>query len=147
MKTIFNEVDRKEISRRVASLRPDAQRQWGKMTVDKMLAHIADGLRSAVGELPVKPKNTPLRFAPARYLVLYWLPFPKGAPTAPELIERQPESIEEELRAVQELLEKFAAKDPQAQWPEHAAFGKMSGQDWGVLQYRHLDHHLRQFNA
>jgi hypothetical protein len=136
-----------EISARVANLRPDAQRQWGTMPVDKMLAHVADGLRSALGEIEVKPKNTPLRFAPVRYLVLYWLPFLKSAPTAPELISRQPASVEAEIRDVQELLEKFAAQNPNGQWPVHAAFGQMSGQDWGVLQYRHLDHHLKQFSA
>ena len=147
MTTVFNAQVRQELSKRIGSLAPGAERKWGTMTVERMLAHVADGLRSAVGELEVKPKNTPLRYAPLRYLVLYWLPFPKGAPTAPELIARQPEPIESEIRAVQELLERFAQREGQGQWPEHAAFGKMSEKDWGVLQYRHLDHHLKQFNA
>ncbi len=34
-------------------------------------------------------------------------------------------------------------------WPKGKAqsrvFGRMSGQSWGVLQHKHLDHHLRQF--
>ena len=29
----------------------------------------------------------------------------------------------------------------------HSFFGTMSGAEWGVLQYKHLDHHLRQFGA
>ena len=29
----------------------------------------------------------------------------------------------------------------------HGFFGSMSGAEWGVTQYKHLDHHLRQFGA
>ena len=29
----------------------------------------------------------------------------------------------------------------------HSFFGKMTGAEWGVLQYKHVDHHLRQFGA
>jgi hypothetical protein len=29
----------------------------------------------------------------------------------------------------------------------HSFFGRMSGAEWGVMQYKHLDHHLRQFGA
>ena len=29
----------------------------------------------------------------------------------------------------------------------HAFFGRLSGAEWGVTQYKHLDHHLRQFGA
>ena len=32
-------------------------------------------------------------------------------------------------------------------WPEHAAFGSMSGRDWSRLMAKHFDHHLRQFSA
>jgi hypothetical protein len=30
---------------------------------------------------------------------------------------------------------------------EWGFFGRMSGAEWGVTQYKHLDHHLRQFGA
>ena len=29
----------------------------------------------------------------------------------------------------------------------HTFFGRMSGVWWGETQYKHLDHHLRQFGA
>mgnify|MGYP001794749648 CR=1 FL=1 len=29
----------------------------------------------------------------------------------------------------------------------HAFFGRMPGQEWAILMYKHLDHHLRQFGA
>lgn len=30
---------------------------------------------------------------------------------------------------------------------KHPFFGKMTDDEWGILQYKHLDHHLRQFNV
>ena len=30
---------------------------------------------------------------------------------------------------------------------EHALIGKVSGEDWGRLQHKHVDHHLRQFGV
>ena len=53
-----------------------------------MLAHLNDAMRMATGELPVAPKNLPLRYFPLKQLVVYVLPFPKSAPTAPELLAR-----------------------------------------------------------
>jgi len=29
----------------------------------------------------------------------------------------------------------------------HGFFGGMTGAEWGNTQYRHMDHHLRQFGA
>ena len=34
-----------------------------------------------------------------------------------------------------------------AEWQEHPAFGRLARRAWGVLAYRHLDHHLRQFGV
>lgn len=31
--------------------------------------------------------------------------------------------------------------------PKHALFGEMSKQHWGFLQYKHLNHHLKQFGV
>ena len=53
-----------------------------------MLAHLNDSYRMATGELAVKGKWLPFRYAPLRQLVVYAMPIPKGAPTAPELIAR-----------------------------------------------------------
>jgi len=147
MKTLWSETDRNELVVRLARLNVESKPQWGKMNCAQMLAHLADGFRMTLGDLAPRSKGGPLSFAPIKKLVIYWLPFPKGAPTAPELITRPSEGIEKESEAVKELLTRIAQSAGRADWPEHPAFGKMSEQDWGVLGYRHMDHHLRQFGA
>ncbi|HJZ68403.1 MAG TPA: DUF1569 domain-containing protein [Blastocatellia bacterium] len=147
MKTLWTEADRNELVVRLGRLSLESKPQWGKMNCEQMLAHLADGFRMTLGDLTPKSKGGPLRFGPIKKLIIYWLPFPKGAPTAPELIVRPSEGIEKESEAVKELLNRIAQSAGRTAWPEHPAFGELSAQDWGVLGYRHMDHHLRQFGA
>ena len=88
----------------------DAKPGWGKMNASAMMAHINDSLRMALGDLPVKSKNLPLRYKPIRKLFIYYLPMPKGAPTAPELIARcRTRVLEDEKKAFAELMTRCAA--------------------------------------
>ena len=147
MKTLWQAADKQELLTRLSRLNADAPPQWGKMNCGQMLAHLADGMRMTLGDLPCKAKGGPLRYPPLKQLIIYWLPWPQGAPTAPELISRPSDGIEQETAAVRTLLERFAQSAGKPQWPEHPAFGKLSAKDWGVLAYRHIDHHLRQFGV
>lgn len=146
MTTIFDAAARTALAARVPGITAASQRRWGSMNSAQALAHIADALRMALGELEVKGKWTPLRLTPVKQLIIYLAPFPKGAPTAPELLARVPVDCGEECAAIVAMLER-CGKPSQAFVPTHPAFGTMSRRDWGVLIYRHTDHHLRQFGA
>ena len=132
---------------RLARLTSEAPAKWGRMTAPKMVAHITQSFKSATGELAVASKKLPLRYSPLKELVIYWLPFPKNAPTAPELLAREPGDWKADVMELSASMERFARKDPNDAWPEHAAFGRLSGAQWGILMYRHTDHHFRQFGV
>jgi hypothetical protein len=113
-----------------------------------MLAHLNDALRMTSGELRIPPRNMVLRHWPVKQLVIYVLPFPKGAPTAPQLLARCDKAeLEVERAAFRTLAAAVAAKPPSDSWPEHPAFGALTYKAWGVLAWRHADHHLRQFGV
>jgi len=112
-----------------------------------MLSHIIESVRMAVGDLHCKPKNTPLRRTPLKQIVIYWLPFPKGVSTAPELMQGDPGEWEADLANLAQLVNRFAERESETEWPAHPAFGPLTGRQWGVLTYRHTDHHLRQFGV
>ena len=148
MHTLWHDTDRQHLLDRLARLTPDHRARWGRMNAPQMVTHLAEAMRMALGDLPCEPKYVPWRYAPIKQLVVYWLPWPQGAPTAKELLARQPDGDWDagvaELRA---LVERLARRDPRAPWPEHPAFGTLSTRGWGVLGYRHMDHHLRQFGV
>jgi hypothetical protein len=137
---------RQELAERLERLSPEAKPLWGKMSAPQMLAHIGDWMLMAQGELATAPKNRVLSFPPLKQLAIYWLPFPKGVLTAPELIRRRPLAWTVERAAVRQQLQSFENFNP-AVWPEHPVFGEMTPRAWYVLGYRHMDHHLRQFGV
>jgi hypothetical protein len=147
MKSMWNEADAREIRQRVASLRPDSAALWGKFNAPQMVCHLTDSARMAMGELAVPSKHLPIRYFPLKQLILYVLPFPKGAPTAPALISRMAAEWGGEVTELERAIDRFCTQPSRANWPDHPAFGPLSRDAWGVLVYRHTDHHLRQFGA
>ena len=49
METLFDPVSYRDVLRRVESIQPNSQRQWGKMTVAQMLEHVSRALEMAAG--------------------------------------------------------------------------------------------------
>jgi hypothetical protein len=147
MKSLWNEGDRRELQERLWRLQPEAERRWGGMTAPQMLTHLSDAMRMALGELTCTPKRLPIRYPPLKQLIIYWLPFPQGAPTAPELLGRTPASWDGEVADLIQLMDRLARQPADWAAPDHPAFGTLSRRAWGVLGYRHTDHHLRQFGG
>ena len=147
MNTISNAADRQSLLGRFGGLSPSARPKWGKLDAPRMVTHVTDALRSGIGEVTLTPIRGPLKYWPVNTLVMFYLPWPKGAPTAPELLNRKPLEWEAELAALRAAMGRFAARDIQGPWPVHVAFGRISGEQWGRLMYRHLDYHLGQFGG
>jgi hypothetical protein len=145
--SIWDTSVRSSFANRVEKLSADAKPGWGRFSASGMLAHLNDSYRMAIGELAVKPKHLPLRYTPIKQLVIYVLPFPKGAPTAPELIARCGTAVlADEKAALTAMFTRLGTIARDAALPEHPAFGKLSYDMYGALMARHTEHHLRQFN-
>ena len=148
MPSIYNAQDRAALLARLDGVTPSSSAAWGRMNAGQMVAHLIQSLRMALGEVECAPKGGPLSFPPLRWLVVHLLPFPKGVPSSPELLRRTPSAeLESDRDTLRALLERFAANGPGATFPRHPAFGVMKGRQWGILVYRHTDHHLRQFGV
>ena len=148
MHSILNENDRQEIDSRVRSLSPSSTARWGTMNVASMLQHLCISAKMTLGELTVPSANKRVfQVFPLKHLILYVFPFPKGAPTAPELKPTVVLSVEEERTALLELLGRIGAGPSEGNGPAHPLFGPLTWREWGVVTYKHADHHLRQFGA
>lgn len=148
MASLWQEDRRHELLTRLERLTPEAHARWGKFNATRMLAHVNDGLRMALGEVTPPARRVPIRFFPLKQLIIYVLPFPKGVPTAPMLLARCDTAVfRDEVQAFGQILDRLAAREGAASWPPHPAFGAMSTRAWGVLGYRHVDHHFTQFGV
>jgi hypothetical protein len=89
-----------------------------------------------------------LQYPPLNWLMIHVLPWPKGkGKSPPEFLAVRPATWSADVNALRTSIEKFGERGPQAQWPVSKVFGRISGPSWGVLEYKHLDHHLRQFGV
>jgi len=151
MKNLFDAAVAAQVQTRLNKLAPQSARQWGKMTAPQMLAHCSLSLQWALGE--VVPDKGPL---PARLLgrlikplvLRNETPLRKNSPTAKSLIVADERDLNSERERLSGLIVKFAAGGSSActQHP-HSFFGKMKAEEWSILMYKHLDHHLRQFSV
>ncbi len=73
---------------------------------------------------------------------------PHNMPTFQKLIVNFECDFEMARKTLLQTLKDYLEVYNNNQLPEnHALFGKMKEKDWGFLEYKHLDHHLKQFNV
>ena len=148
MGSILNETDRAAICNRMRSLSISSTGRWGSMDVTRMLKHLHLSALMALGEMEVPSANKrAFHVFPLKHLLLYVVPFPKGAPTAPKLKPQATASMEEERAAVLELIDRIGTGSRDGAGPDHPLFGPLTRREWGVVTYKHADHHLKQFGA
>jgi hypothetical protein len=144
---------RRRILTRFSRLSPDASARWGRFSAHGMVVHLIDAARMALGTLEVRRTRGLIprivRLPGPRHLFIHVLPFPRNAPTARELLTTPPGDFNADVVRFTRLVDELAlrAADTETRWPEHPFFGPLTRRDWGVLGYRHTDHHLRQFGA
>jgi hypothetical protein len=139
-----------EMRVRLARVQPSATAQWGRMTVAQALAHMAATLEMAVGDQR-PPRMFIGRFfgrAVKRLVMRDDSPLKRNTPTAPNLLVKDDRNFEAERQRLDALIQRFAEGGETACTTHpHTFFGPMTPREWAVLQYKHLDHHLRQFGA
>jgi len=150
METLFESSRVAEVKQRLQHLQPESQRVWGKMSPAQMLAHCSAGIEMAMGQ--VRPPRALIGriIGPAikRAMLRDGEPMRRNSPTARELVMNDDRDFGAERGRLDGLIDEFAAAGPACctDYP-HAFFGPMKPDEWGILMYKHLDHHLRQFGV
>lgn len=153
MKTLLDPAVAEDVKQRILRLAPDSQRQWGKMTLPHTLAHCTSGVQMAMGTLNPKRVSFPASLLGPliKPLVLRGdTPLRRNSPSSPELFSPDSAqcSFERERAALIAAVDAFAGNGAAgcSQHP-HPFFGRLKPQEWAILVYKHLDHHLRQFGV
>lgn len=151
MKTLSDPQCRQEILDRLARVRPDTPRLWGKMTASQMICHLSDAYLGIMGDKPMEiPKGFsfwPIMKGFVLYAPMKW---PPGVPTRPEFDQvggggTPPSHFEADMRTLMASIERFSAQPRSFAFRPHPMFKVLSEKDWMRWGYLHPDHHLRQF--
>lgn len=150
MKNLFDSARVQEVVQRISQLTPGSAPLWGKMTVSQMLAHCSIGIETATGE------KKPPRVAVGRILGPFVKPLAlrddepmrKNSPTAPIFIVKGEPEFKTEQARLSSLVETFGTAGPSCCTDHpHSFFGRLKPDEWAILMYKHVDHHLRQFGV
>ena len=148
MGSILNDDDRTAICQRIGSVTSASVPRWGRMDAKAMLTHLRLSALMALGELPVANKSQrAFQVFPIKHLILHVVPFPKGAPTAPELLVLDSAPVDDIRAELITLVARIGEGPREGYGPVHPLFGRLSFREWGVATHKHTDHHLRQFGA
>lgn len=149
MESLYTQQGNQNIIDRINKLQPTTLSHWGKMTVDQMMSHCIAPLDVVFGNLHLK--MNPLMGLLGRYVVkgkLMKAPqFEKDAPTAPAFIRKGTYDFEATKAELIEKVEIFRQGPDVIKTKKHPFFGPMTNEEWDHLQWKHLDHHLRQFGV
>ena len=148
MKNVFDHVVVAELAARVNALTPTTAPQWGKMSVDQMLAHVNVAYEMVYDNTHPKPSWL-MRFALKTFVkgkVVGPTPYPKNAPTAPVFRMTGAREFAREQQRLLAFIERVQGDGARTfEGRESPSFGPLTAAEWNVLFYKHLDHHLTQF--
>jgi hypothetical protein len=152
VRTLARPADAAELLQRLAALRADTGRRWGRMSAHQAVCHLADSFRFAVGQRPAHAAPSLAGRTLVKWIALYVpLAWPAGIKTAPEvdpdLGGSRPVAFASDLAELVTLVELLAARPDLADTCVHPVFGRMSRSAWLRWGWLHADHHLRQFGA
>ena len=153
MKRLFNPEENNLIQERINKLTPDSRALWGKMNVSQMLAHLQTPMLVAFGQLKLKGGLMAFLFGKiAKKQMLNDKPFKKNMPTVKEFKFTGKNFPEKEFLKEKDILlfyvDRFITEGPDVITnKKHPFFGELTLEEWDTLQWKHVDHHLRQFGV
>ena|ERR1035437_4732783 len=149
MKNLFDSATAEEVKERLTRLEPDSQRLWGTMNPAQALAHCSEVMEVAAG-LKFPPRSLIGRLIGrfAKSSVLNEEPVRRNMPTDKSFVVKDERDALVERQRLSELIDRFSAGGPGGCTKHpHSFFGPLTPTEWSILMYKHLDHHLRQFQV
>ena len=139
------------IIERLNALTPESQRQWGKMSVDQMLAHC-----NVAYECIYEPEKHPKPKFPISLILKYIVapivvgekPPKKNSPTGPQFIIKSDKDFDaERARLIEYINRTTELGSDHFDGTESHSFGVLNKKQWSNMLYKHIDHHLTQFGV
>ena len=148
MKTIFDNETKTELINRIELLQENTPSQWGKMNAYQMVKHCRGWEEMMQSKVNLKRAFIGRIFGriALKAVVGNTDPLKRSTPTIPSLIIKESAGdFEAEKKCWISNIEQYANFENDNF--RHVFFGKMTREQIGQMVYKHIDHHLRQFNA
>ncbi|MCG9791039.1 DUF1569 domain-containing protein [Flavobacterium algicola] len=148
-KNLHNRTDLSEILIRIEYLSINSQHLWGTMDVAQMLSHLNTFLETSLDI------NHPRRLFLGRLIGPLFKKrytstkeFSINRRTHKNYIVTEFRNFEQEKSKAITLLNEFCGGGTvKCTTKPHSFFGYLTPEEWAIVQWKHFDHHLRQFGV
>lgn len=151
IRDLYTEKGVNETIDRINKLQPETQPQWGKMSVDQMLAHCNVAYQMAYNSGEYRKPGFFDKLIVKLFVkkaVVGPKAYPKNGRTAPEFIIKDPRDFEvEKNKLVSYIIKTQKLGRDHFDNKASVSLGKLSADEWNVCFSKHLDHHLTQFDV
>lgn len=151
IRDLFSEQGALETIQRINNLQPGSKPEWGKMSVDQMLAHC-----NVAYDMAFLSDNYKKPGAFGRFMIKLFVknavvgpkPYPKNGRTAPEFIIEGSRNFEDEkVKLINYIRESQKLGRNHFENKASVSMGPLTADEWNTTFSKHLDHHLMQFNV
>ena len=147
MKSLFEAEAHQEILDRIEKLNETSPAKWGKMSVGQMTWHCQGPFNIMLEKNDYGMKPNWLAKVFFKKLLYNDKAWRKNLPTAKFLKAKEDKSFNNEKAKLVELVGEAYSQREKNEWNPHPGFGYFTKDQWGQMQYKHLDHHLKQFGV
>ena len=134
------------------NLPADATGKWGKMNGQQMVEHVAGFFKVSTEKL-IMPLVTPVEHLPKyKEFLLSDTEFRENTKAPGNIVPEEPvalrkASMKEALEELQDEINDFTVlfTTHPGKKTTHPVFGELNFEEWVLLHYKHVTHHLRQF--
>ena len=125
---------------------------WGKMNLQQMVEHVTDFFRVSTGKIKFDV-ITPAEHLPKyKEFLLSEKQFRENTKAPAAVLGEEPlplrsKSLDDAFHKLEESIKEFENyfKDDHQKTTAHPVFGALNFEEWVLLHFKHITHHLRQF--
>jgi hypothetical protein len=150
MKDSFSLEDTAEFIIRIDKLTPNTKPIWGKMSVEKMLAHCNVTYELEYDSIHPKPKGFKKLMLTifVKNMVVGQRPYKRNGQTGSEFLIGDSRIFDNEKKRLINYIQKTQQLgENHFNGKESHSFGILTKSEWNNMFSKHLDHHLTQFGV
>ena len=137
---------------RLQDLPADAKGKWGKMNGQQMVEHVSGFFKVSTQKIKFPLVTPPEHLPKYKEFLLSDKEFRENTKAPGNVVPDEPRpvrkaSMNEALEELQNEIDHFVQffKDNPGANTGHPVFGELDFEEWVLLHYKHVTHHLKQF--
>jgi hypothetical protein len=147
MASFFDQNTYEELQSRLKNIESEMLPKWGKMNAAQMINHCQGPLKMAVNKPDMTMKSNWFIKVLFKKMMYNSKPYKKNVPTPVKFRSTGGFNFQKEKVNLQKWMgELWEDRNNENRTP-HPVFGRFTKEQWGIMQWKHLNHHFKQFGV